>query len=144
MEAPITQIIYQRSHSFLVQRTQGSYPALGNGVGPEVGVPTPPHHLQRGCTRPGNTCSVLGGMSFNIEAMRSLWPSHPQQLSLLPPRFHLLPGWHKTKEVELFLVVQWLRIPLPVQETQVQSLLREDSTGGATKPFCYNYWGPCA
>lgn len=29
--------IYQRSHSFLVQRTHGSYPALGNGVGPKVG-----------------------------------------------------------------------------------------------------------
>ena len=29
--------VYQRSHSFLVQRTHGSYPAFGNGVGPEVG-----------------------------------------------------------------------------------------------------------
>ena len=38
------------------------------------------------------------------------------------------------------LVVQWLRICLPRQETQVQSLIQEDSTCyGATKPLCQNY-----
>ena len=38
------------------------------------------------------------------------------------------------------LVVQWLRICLPMQGTQVRSLLRGDSTGlGATKPVSYNY-----
>ena len=36
-------------------------------------------------------------------------------------------------------MVQWLRIPLPMQETQVQSLVQEDSTcHGATKPV-HNY-----
>ena len=69
------------------QSISGWYTTGAEGAGPEVGVPTAPHHLQRGYTRPGNTCSVLGGMSFNIEAMGSPWPSHPQQLSLLPPRF---------------------------------------------------------
>ena len=38
------------------------------------------------------------------------------------------------------LVAQWLRICLPMQETQVQALVREDPTcHGATKPVCSNY-----
>ena len=38
------------------------------------------------------------------------------------------------------LVVQWLRIHLPLQGTQVRSLVGEDSTGcRATKPMCHNY-----
>ena len=40
-------------------------------------------------------------------------------------------------------MVQWLRIRLPMQGTQVQSLVREDPTcHGATKPGCHNYWSP--
>ena len=39
------------------------------------------------------------------------------------------------------LVVQWLRICLPMQGTQVQSLVGEDSTWfRATKPVHHNYW----
>ena len=35
-----------------------------------------------------------------------------------------------------FLVIQWQRIHLPMQETGVRSLVREDPTGlGATKPL---------
>ena len=42
------------------------------------------------------------------------------------------------------LVAQWLRIRLPMQGTQVRSLIREDPTCcGATKPVCHNYWA-CA
>ena len=42
------------------------------------------------------------------------------------------------------LVVQWLRIFLPMQGTGVQSLVREDPTCcGATKPVRHNYWA-CA
>ena len=38
------------------------------------------------------------------------------------------------------LVVQWLRIHLPMQGTRVQALLREDPTcRGATKPVHHNY-----
>ena len=38
------------------------------------------------------------------------------------------------------LVVQWLRIHLPVQGTRVQALVREDPTcRGATKPVHHNY-----
>ena len=39
------------------------------------------------------------------------------------------------------LVVQWLRIRLPMQGTWVQALVREDLTcRGATKPVHHNYW----
>ena len=39
------------------------------------------------------------------------------------------------------LVVQWLRIHLPMQGTRVQSLVWEDPTcRGATKPVSHNYW----
>ena len=38
------------------------------------------------------------------------------------------------------LVVQWLRIHLPKQGTQVRALVREDLTcHGATKPMRHNY-----
>ena len=38
------------------------------------------------------------------------------------------------------LVVQWLRICLPMQGTRVRALVREDPTcRGATKPVCHNY-----
>ena len=38
------------------------------------------------------------------------------------------------------LVVQWLRIRLPMQGTWVRSLVREDPTCcRATKPVCHNY-----
>ena len=42
------------------------------------------------------------------------------------------------------LVAQWLRIRLPMQGTQVQSLVQEDPTCcRATKLLCHNYWA-CA
>ena len=42
-------------------------------------------------------------------------------------------------------VVQWMGIRLPTQGTQVQSLIREDSTGlVATKPVCPSYCSLCA
>ena len=42
-------------------------------------------------------------------------------------------------------MAQWIRICLPVQGTQVQSLVWEDSTcHRATKPKSYNHRSPCA
>ena len=39
------------------------------------------------------------------------------------------------------LLVQWLRICLPMQRTWVQALVQEDPTcHGATKPVRHNYW----
>ena len=47
-------------------------------------------------------------------------------------------------EAGISLVVQWLRICLPMQGTRVRDLVREDLTGhGATKPVRHNYWA-CA
>ena len=47
----------------------------------------------------------------------------------------------KSKESSgTFLVVQWLRIRLPMQGTWVRALVREDPTcHGATKPLRHNY-----
>ena len=47
----------------------------------------------------------------------------------------------KTKnKIRTSLVVQWLRICLPMQGTQVQSLVWEDpSCRGATKPVGHSY-----
>ena len=43
------------------------------------------------------------------------------------------------------LGAQWLRIHLPMQGTQVQFLVWEDSTWcRKTKPLCHNYWSLCA
>ena len=45
----------------------------------------------------------------------------------------------KEQSFRTSLVVQWLRIHLPIQQTQVQSLFREDSTcRGPTKPVDHN------
>ena len=52
--------------------------------------------------------------------------------------------WNLKCDTGTSLVAQWLRICLPIQGTQVQSLVREDPTcHGATKPVCRNYWA-CA
>ena len=52
-------------------------------------------------------------------------------------------SWNKilTSISWTFLVVQWLRIRLPMHGTWVQALVWEDPTcHGATKPVCHNYW----
>ena len=55
---------------------------------------------------------------------------------------HLI--WIKNKSTIDFLMVEGLRIHLPVQETQVGSLVWEDCTcHGATKCTSHNYWSPC-
>ena len=47
--------------------------------------------------------------------------------------FKMCVGW-------AFLVAQWLRIRLPMQETRVRALVREDPTcRGATKSVRHNY-----
>ena len=54
-------------------------------------------------------------------------------------------AWGKTTKEGASLVVQWLRIHLPMQRTQVRSLVQEDPTCcGANKPMCCNYWSPHA
>ena len=78
-----------------------------------------------------------------------------------PPNPRMLTGWvhedlatgfseeeavcgHNENEDKTSLVAQWSRKPLPMQGTQVRSLLREDtSCQGAAKPTHHNYWA-CA
>ena len=48
------------------------------------------------------------------------------------------------QNLEASLVAQWWKIRLPVQDTRVQSQIREDPTScGATMPLRHNYWA-CA
>ena len=47
----------------------------------------------------------------------------------------------KKSAIGTSLVAQWLRIRLPMQGSQVRSLVREDPMcRGATKPVHHNYW----
>ena len=80
----------------------------------------------------GNTC-----WRMNLQPQSSAEvPEGPISITKLP--LILLPL--KSKRDETSLVVQWLRIRLPVQGTQVRALVREDPTcRGATKPVCHNY-----
>ena len=66
---------------------------------------------------------------FCVAFYRSVYMSStPQTLSFL------------RSEATTFLVAQWLSLCLPMQGTQVQSLVLEDSTCcWATKPMHYNY-----
>ena len=47
---------------------------------------------------------------------------------------------NKNRPIRASLVVQWLRICLPMQGTRVQALVWEDPTCcGATRPVSHNY-----
>ena len=63
--------------------------------------------------------------------------------SLVPENEEVLrKGWDMSKVFKnrASLVVQWLRIRLPMQGTQVRALVWEDPTcRGAAKPVCHNY-----
>ena len=55
-------------------------------------------------------------------------------------KFQVIVRERKKDRKETSLVVQWLRIRLPMQGTQVESLVWEDSTcHRATKPVCHDY-----
>ena len=62
------------------------------------------------------------------------------ELSRHIPAFSFPKTCHLKHHRGTFLVVQWLRIHLPMQGTQVQALVREDPTcRGAAKPVRHNY-----
>ena len=59
--------------------------------------------------------------------------------------YHINKLTNKNHMIRTSLVAQWLRIRLPMQGTQVRTLVWEDPTcHGATKPMCHNYWSPCS
>ena len=49
------------------------------------------------------------------------------------------------REWRTSLVVQWIRLCMPMQGTRVQSVVQEDpACHGATKPMHHNCWSPCS
>ena len=67
-----------------------------------------------------------------------LWSQTPRSLVHHHPIMR--DSWVKNCAKGTSLVVQWLRICLPMQETRVRSLVWEDPTcHRATKPVCHNY-----
>ena len=82
------------------------------------------------------------GGEANIQFMstsnQSEWKvliKHLRYLIEIPKRSHL------KSRARTSLVVQWLRIRLPMQGTWVRSLVEEDPTCcGTTKPVRHNYW----
>ncbi|KAJ8779945.1 hypothetical protein J1605_012114 [Eschrichtius robustus] len=69
--------------------------------------------------------------------LQSGWVRVPQLLSL---RCRARALQQERPRHKITLVVQWLRIHLPVQGTRVRSLVPEDPTcHGATKPMRHNY-----
>ena len=68
-----------------------------------------------------------------------LWPWYLEQRNKFP--LHWTAVRIKCKCIGTSPVVQWLRIRLPMQGTQVRSLVWEDPTcHGTTKPASHNYW----
>ena len=71
-----------------------------------------------------------------------LWNSGLSRLALPYGQFssESIHYWLFLRDLGTSLVVQWLRIHLPMKGTQVRSLAREDPTcRGATKPVRHNY-----
>ena len=93
-----------------------------------------------------------GGMATHssVLAWRIPWTEEPGGLqSMGTPRVrHDWAHTHTKSDKELLrtsLVVQRLRIRLPVQGPWVQFLMQEDPTClRAAKPLHHNYWSPCA
>ena len=94
---------------------------------------------------------ILGLRASHIlYAMRGRWKDFlPSSWSIAflsenscgPSDKRSLAGHFKTVQIQASLVVQRLRIGLPMQGTQVQSLIQEDPTcHKATKPMHHNYW----
>ena len=70
------------------------------------------------------------------------WPASAQLVdgSLAPKVFYSSEFTIEKWTSRISLVVQWLRIRLPMQGTRVRSLVQEDPTcRGATKPARHNY-----
>ena len=65
--------------------------------------------------------------------------------SFIPISSHLEIWKHKERKHSFWtsLVIQWLRIRLPMQRTWVWSLVQEDSLMlQSDMPMCHNYWSP--
>ena len=85
--------------------------------------------------------------SIDTKILKKILANRSQQH--IKKGLHTVTRWNLSQEGKVqskkekkrdFPVAQWLRIHLPMQETQVRSLVREDSTcRRATKPMCHSY-----
>ena len=80
--------------------------------------------------------NILGQIKIGNTTYQNLWDAAE---AVIRGKFIAVNTYIKKKE-RASLVVQWLRICLPMQGTRVRSLAREDPTCcGATKPVRHNY-----
>ena len=91
-------------------------------------------------------CTALNGL-LPLFKKRTTKQNRQKKTTTPPPKKTkprgLEPLRNLTKNPQMWtsLVVQWLRIRLPMQGTRVQSLGQEDPTSRrATKPTSHNYW----
>ena len=87
-------------------------------------------------------------LSYHIEVLQFSQNSCLRELPGLQMD-HMFFLWRQMFNFWASLVVQWLRICLPMQGTRVRALVWEDPTcRGATGPVSHNYWacasGACA
>ena len=86
--------------------------------------------------------SILRGREWKLQGLQLL-QCHLCCILLVKASCKFSPDLRNV-DIGASLVVQWLRICLPVQGTRVQALVQEDPTCcGTTKPLCHNYWA-CA
>ena len=64
-----------------------------------------------------------------------------KKLVLISEGTHIKRKQISNPQLRTSLLAQWLRIRLPMQVTEVQALVRRDTTcRGAAKPLRHNYW----
>ena len=103
------------------------------------GFPQPPSFILD--LRPLTSHKILGVRVICIRYLTLHKHTYTQiPISILEQFKCLIDFFQKATYGGTSLVAQWLRICLPMQETQVQALVREDPTcHGATKPVYHNY-----
>ena len=103
--------------------------------------------LERPLVVHGKNCKHAHALFWNKTSGNLSQGNNPEERKSYKHRFLTHCLWYlkiRNNEIGTSLVVQWLRIRLPMQGTRVRALVREDPTcHGATKPVRYNYWA-CA
>ena len=88
-----------------------------------------------------NSHKILHLFNWRYKARWRIWYIEHEYFRL---KSHYLTKQYQDFIIRASLLVQWLRIRLPMQGTRVRALVREDPTcRGATKPVRHNYWA-CA
>ena len=93
---------------------------------------------------------IIMSSHFPFPSLQPLAITNILSMSMNLPILDILYKWnHKMCGLGASLVVQWLRICLPMQGTRVQALVWEDpACRGSAGPMSHNYWacasGACA